>query len=513
MRISLLTLFIVLVSLFSLTAQKTDYIWLTGYGAIVPDYDSTCQCGFGITEFNFNQLPVLLSYDSLGINFGQANSIISDSSGNLCFYSNGSQIWNRSDEIMQNGDSLGWGPLFTYLDPAAHDEGLPFFEQAVILQSPLANNIYDMFYIYIDSIPNSDIPVPNKLLRTRIDMSANGGLGAVIEKDVPVLEEDNDFTISAVRHGNGRDWWLCTNRVPTNCHTMLLYNGSDSMTITEQCSGVVSPFTDVHACRFSPDGNYYITTNDSGQVDVFNFDRCNGKLNLLEQFVVPEIADSFQWFSSGLEFSPDSRFFYLMCSYRVFQYDLTATPIVSSRETIATYGYPGHYPSDYYWGQLAPDGKIYINSGFGTYYISVIDSPGNKGSACHFLDQSLNIHNYTAGLPYYPNYRLGALTQSQCDSLSSATQDARDAKERILKVFPNPAGNMVTVDYGFTDWTKGQPILSISNGLGQVVYEHTLPMYSGFQQIDVSRFETGVYQVFIKRENGVVATSKLIVIK
>ena len=174
------------------------------------------------------------------------------------------------------------------------------------------------------------------------------------------------------------------------------------------------------------------------------------------------------------------------------------------------YHYPGHDPSDYYWGQLAPDGKIYINGGSSGYYLSVIDSPNEKGSACGFRDQSMHIPSLTNGLPYNPNYRLGALTQSQCDSLSTATQDIRDAKEQILKVFPNPANDVTTIDYGFTDWNKGPVSLQITDALGQVVYTQPLPMYSGFQHVDISSFAAGLYNVAIKRSGATVGVSKLV---
>jgi|GEM_PF-441056 hypothetical protein len=492
-------------------AQKNDYIWLTGYDSNVPAYDSSCQCASGITKFDFNNSPVVIGYDSLRINFYCANSIISDSGGHLIFYSNGVQVRNSNDQLMQNGDSLGWGPFFSYVAPIDYNLGVPYCQLILTLPDPVSYNIYDIFYIYIDTINNSWLS-PNKILRARVDVNANGGKGSVIEKDVVVFNGVNDLTLSAVRHGNGRDWWLCTNQTSSNCHNLFLYTGSDTIAIESQCIGSIAPFGDLHACRFSPDGNFYITSSDSGQISIFDFDRCTGSLNLREEFIIPEIADSFEWWPTGIEFSSDSRFFYIFCSARIYQYDLTSYPIVNSKDTIAIYHYPGHYPTDYYWGQLAPDGKIYINGGSGSYYLSIIDNPEGKGVACNFLDQSFNLPSFTNGLPYNPNYRSGALTQSQCDSLSSSTQDIRNDKEKILKVFPNPTTDLATIDYGFTDWNKGAVSLEITDAFGQLIYTQPLPMYSGYQKIDVSRFAAGMYTVFIKRNNGVVASNKLVVV-
>jgi hypothetical protein len=489
-------------------AQKNDYIWLTGYDSS-NTFDTTCQCWFGITKFDFNQSPMLITHDSLGINFYRSNSIVSDSNGNLVLYSNGVQVRNTHDVILNNGDSLGWGPLFSYWNPTIYYTGMVYSQSLITLPNPRKQNIYDLFYVYIDTLSSVRLSF-TKLLHSRIDMSASGGRGSVITKDEVILQKDIDITISAVKHGNGRDWWLCTNQTQSNCHDLLLYTGDDSMKITKQCIGVTSPLGDAHSCRFSQDGNVYVTTNDSGQVDIFNFDRCNGTLTLHEQFTIAEIADSFQWMPTGIEFSPNSRFLYVFCSYRIFQYDLTASPIAASKTTIAKYHFLGHDPADYFWGQLAPDGKIYVASGGTTYYQSVIDSPDNKGSACGFLDQSMRLPTFSAGLPYNPNYRLGALPGSPCDTLTGLNEDVRADKEKIIKVFPNPATDMITFDYGFTDWSKGEIILEISNQLGQVVYTQKLPMYSGFQKIDVSNYASGMYTAFIKRNDSIVATVKFV---
>jgi hypothetical protein len=213
-----------------------------------------------------------------------------------------------------------------------------------------------------------------------------------------------------------------------------------------------------------------------------------------------------------MEFSANSRFLYIFCSYRIFQYDLTAETIANSKYLVGSYHYPGHHPSDYYWAQLAPDGKIYISGGSSSYYLSVIDSPDNKDTACGFLDQGMHIPTYIQGLPYNPNYRLGALTGSPCDTgtVSGLNELTRAAKEQILKIFPNPAGDYTVVDYGFTDWSKGPVSLVVMNDLGQLVYQQQLPMYSGYQKIDISRFASGMYMAVIKRGAGVVAVARFV---
>jgi hypothetical protein len=212
-----------------------------------------------------------------------------------------------------------------------------------------------------------------------------------------------------------------------------------------------------------------------------------------------------------MEFSADSRFLYIFCQYRIFQYDMTANPISSSKDTIATYrGFDGFFPIDYSWGQIGPDGKIYINNSDGGYVISVIDSPDGKGQACNFRDHSIELPTYIDAVPYYPNYRLGALAGSPCDTIPGLDGIAGVSKEQTLRIYPNPASDYTIVDYGFTDWSKGGVSLAVMNDLGQVVYQQQLPMYSGYQKIDISRFASGVYMAFIKRGTGVVAVARFV---
>jgi hypothetical protein len=112
-----------------------------------------------------------------------------------------------------------------------------------------------------------------------------------------------------------------------------------------------------------------------------------------------------------------------------------------------------------------------------------------------------------------PNYRLGPVKGSVCDTLGlDSLNGVRNTPyyEQILKIFPNPATDYTVIDYGFTDWNKGQVRLEVCNALGQLVYSQQLPMYSGYQKIDVSAFASGAYMAFIKRGTGVVAVAKFV---
>ena len=184
-------------------------------------------------------------------------------------------------------------------------------------------------------------------------------------------------------------------------------------------------------------------------------------------------------------------------------------------DTVGVYdGTHDIYPlavNNFFLAQLGPDGKIYINATNGIQSLHVINQPDLPGDSCQFAQHSFNLNTFNKeSLPNFPNYRLGSLKESPCDTLSTMTTEVRGIKEQILKVFPNPAVDLVTVDYGFTDWNKGAVSLEITDALGQVIVTQLLPMYSGYQRLDISRFASGLYNVAIKRSGATVAVAKLV---
>jgi len=115
---------------------------------------------------------------------------------------------------------------------------------------------------------------------------------------------------------------------------------------------------------FSPDGKYYAVFNsinqDLGQfIDVFSFDRCSGILS--NQRTMHLNMD----ISGGVAFLPNSRFLYVSSYIDLYQYDMWAADIESSKVKLAEFdnwqGVTGLFPT-YWLMQLAPDGKIYFFS-------------------------------------------------------------------------------------------------------------------------------------------------------
>jgi hypothetical protein len=276
------------------------------------------------------------------------------------------------------------------------------------------------------------------------------------------------------------------------------------------CGGDIFAINNFGPLKFSQDGSKLLSLAIYTGVNIFDFDRCTGVIT--NPVIIPNhmLADS-GWICEGLATSDNSRYLYVCMTKYVYQYDLWATDIAASVQTIAVYdGYAAPAGSVFYTAQNGPDGKIYISCGNTETDYHVIHKPEGRGDSCYFEQHSIHLPTPSAGVPSYPNYRLGALPASACDTLSGLNETARAEKEKAIKIFPNPASDVVTIDYGFTDWSKGEVTLQISNELGQVVYIQKLPMYSGFQKIDISSFGQGFYNASIKRNEAVIATAKFV---
>ncbi|MBL7797935.1 MAG: PKD domain-containing protein [Saprospiraceae bacterium] len=101
------------------------------------------------------------------------------------------------------------------------------------------------------------------------------------------------------------------------------------------------------------------------------------------------------------------------------QYDLWAANIPASRQVVAVYdGFKDPFSTTFYMLQLAPDGKIYGSATNGTQYLHVIHNPDVAGTDCQYQQHGIRLLKYNDfSLPNFPNYRLGPLDGSPCDTL------------------------------------------------------------------------------------------------
>ncbi|MCC6461004.1 MAG: PKD domain-containing protein [Saprospiraceae bacterium] len=398
-----------LLSLFILSsvlhAQKQDHVWFMGYGggAQSPPDDE-----FGNIIFDFNPIdrPDIQDAQEYDMNFDITNASICDPAGNLLFYTNGEVLYNHQHQRMENGDGL-------VEDPTGY--GYYMGQGALILNKPGSSHLY--YLIHTENYPSAGFGW--KLFRTTVDMSANNGLGRVIEKRQLLVQDSLAFgRLGAVRHANGNDWWFFIRKLETN----VLYRGLVQKTgITIDTVSVGLPVSEGGGqVTFSPDGRHYIVADDvsftqPAAIHVYDVDRCSGTFSQQRTHYI----DASPNYGIGVAVSPDSRYLYAFHTTVAYQYDLEAADIFSTEVLIGTFdGFvSGLYGTYFLYAQTAPDGRIYVSSWISTFHWHQVRFPTRNGLNCMFSQHDIEFPVYmNEGLPNHPNVRLGPIDGSACDT-------------------------------------------------------------------------------------------------
>ena len=487
----------------SLFGQKQDYIWLSGYesGAGI---DSFTGKMFGTTVLDFNSSNRTIRFDTLKMNFDFTNVSYCDSDGNLLFYSNGVHIRNSLDEKIENSDTMNAGYLMFEVYPGMLRDGYRLAQGIIVLEDPANRNNYYLIHSYIDTFLDQSLIFCKRINYTYLDMNANLGHGKAQVKDQTILDSLYGYELKATRHANGRDWWILVQRRNTNCYERILLDITGLHVLSPTCGGHGMGGLSGSAC-FSPDGSKYVYVSLQQGISLFDFDRCTGELSNPLYKPLRIFADS-GLIGIGTAFSPNNRFLYVNATIHCYQFDLWANDVWSSIDTVARYdGAYNPFASVFHTMQIAPDGKIYSGCGNGEFVYHVIERPDEKGDSCLFRQHGVDLPSYAGYcLPNFPNYRLGALTGSGCDTLT----DIELLQKGEILVYPNPATEFIIIDYGIINWNSGKAELQISNSLGQITYERTLPMFSGFQKIELTQFAVGAYVVTVTQNKQTIFSTK-----
>lgn len=348
----------------------------------------------GNAGLNFNTNPPTPLFDLPIINTFSTEgcSTISDSNGNMLFYTNGEKVWNRIFQVMSNGDNL-----------AGHNSST---QSSAIIPYPgtynFNENRFDKYFLvtlddYTVQAPNAE----DKGVRySEIDMSLDNGLGVVTQnKNIHLFGTTTTEKVCVVPHSNGCDFWVICKVVDSN--EFYSYHISINGFNTTPIISTTSFFVDARPGQMKVSPNHKLlsfvvsTSSDYFGFYVFNFDNTTGLIS--EKFSDTSSNENHY----GTEFSPDSKVLYKCSGNKIFQYDASSTTnneFVASKTTIisSTTGLLSM--------QLAPDGKIYIarpiiSSPMGR--IGVINNPNMLGLNCNYVaeQQSLGGRISLAGLP------------------------------------------------------------------------------------------------------------------
>ncbi len=404
---------------------------------------------------------------------------VSDSLGNLIFYAsaphyqltiNASQLakgvlFNSSHQVVSNGDSL---------------KSRSWYRELIIIPRP---DHYKQFYVFQTGVTMFDLNY------TKVDMNQNNGLGYCTQKNVLLDTGYITDGLAAIKHGNGRDWWLLYRKWTTGNNlyyaTLITPSGISPPIIQAIGNPIYAGFNRIIP---SPDGNSIMCITNSGLLTQLDFDRCTGIFSNEREYhsgqiVIPE----FEFWDGA--FSPDGSKFYSTAgdtTFYMYQFDLnqTVTNVFNTRiliDSIDTINYAGTAI------RLAPDNRIYTSTWYydnlhppypypDTLYnavnthLGVINYPDSLGLTCNYNPLSVYLGGARTyiGLPNNPDYTLGKLVNSICDTLTSLPQ-IHPPPEKLFVICNNPFTNSLElIDYSEVSKTAHVKII---NCLGEFLSE------------------------------------------
>ena len=344
---------------------------------------------------------------------------LSDAAGNLLFYTNGEQVWNRQHQVMAGGQSLGGNTRAAQGCAVLRVQGAAIPTAYVLTQqysSPAG--------LFAPGIP----------VAAEIQLNGAGGLGQVAQTGLPVVADsillrlgERQFAPyqALVRHANGRDCWLLTRLHQQGIFLATLLDGTGrwpcARTVVSRVlpSRIASSALRSGALVASPDGRTLLY-NDVGASYLLRFDPVTGQVSapLPLTHPAPTIPSDINPYALGGTFSPDGTRLYLNRIYQpganynspavqVVQYDLsagTAAAVAASGMEIYNVAAPTGTGNVPWYSQRGVDGVVYFSVN-GAPFLDAILSPNVRGRACRYTPayQQLGGRNALLALPVQPN--------------------------------------------------------------------------------------------------------------
>ncbi|MEP7196008.1 MAG: hypothetical protein ABI851_05770 [Saprospiraceae bacterium] len=390
----------------SLCAQKKlNNNWIFGY------WYTTDPNKAQLAELRFNDTGIIeiIKQDNKPIHIRSDIACISDKNGDLKIWSNNCSVFNSNYDTLIGDSQLKENRNRNYCD---NNGGWPFNNSVIILPWPGSDDLYHMFYTDDSGSIFADEKYGlffSYLYGAVIDFR-NNSLGEITE--VRKLLYNDTITVSnltACRHSNGKDWWICTPMDAKPCYALHTLSDSGYSFHHKQCIGTESFGLDDafgQAC-FSPNGKYYARYSGTKGIHFFKFNNSTGILS--DQLIIPEAIQPPYSLEGGICFSPNSRFLYQLQEGKyVFQYDVTESNIIASRVLIDTLDLTKSGQeriTNFQHAALGPDGRIYISGNGSNTYLNVINRPNCKGKDCELVQQAIKIPVLDeGGVPNVPHF-------------------------------------------------------------------------------------------------------------
>ena len=403
---------------------------------------------------------------SSSIESNEGCSSISDNAGNLLFYTDGRNVWDRNNVLMPNGNyNAGTGlmgdPSSTQSGVIVPKKGDPNIYYIFTVDEPHHQNaaVYpDQFpgpYEDGSTVPSQDDGYNNGFNYSIVDLSvigSNGSIGDVVTRNthlVTYVPDDPDQIkykcsekVTAVKNSSGSGYWVITHFVNKFYAFEVTSAGVNPVPVTSTLTPVVPVSgyrrNSIGCIKASPNGKKVAiahvqistltgSTQQNGGIWLYDFDNETGILSnplTISQDTMPY----------GVEFSQKTKKLYVSYDNSftnfggVHQYDLESSDIPASDILIAPTPQSGTL-------QLGPNGKIYravVNSPT----LDVINNPEENGLLCNYTTGGVNLSPGTCyfGLPHFITsyFSVNIIASNKC--FGNVTQFVLDTDDDFTPV-------------------------------------------------------------------------------
>lgn len=413
---------------------------------------------------------------------------ISDTNGNLLFYTDGINVWDSTHSQMSNGFGLhgDWSS----------------FNSAAIVPKPNSDHLY---YIFTTPAYAGHWTGNTAFEYSIVDMSLNGGLGDLVTKNI-VLFSTAIEQLGVVQHKNKQDYWVVAHEAFSNNFKAYLVSSSGVSSTPVVSSigfsnGGYTPDCWGCACsylKFSQSGCKMVCTYPNNDTfEIFDFDNNSGTvLNPLTVNIFYPVAASF---------SPNNNLLYLgsyvndsIFEEKIYQFDLSSNSeagILSSKVTISSN--IGMMTTM----QIAPDGKMYCTK-YQDNYLAVINNPNNYGVSCNFVENGFYLGGRLS-LTGLPNFVQSYFVNDTIEYYCSSAGISEILDNNSFSIYPTPFSNQLTFD----NTNSEQISVSLFNFSGEQILQET---FTNTTTIKTEGLSSGIYFYQLRDVNGFVMSGKVI---
>ncbi len=345
---------------------------------------------------NVTNIPTVNNASGSRVNYNVEGCAIANDpiTGDVLFATDGTTVYNSANQQMANGNALGGINSNTTAQAAA------------ISVVPDCTN--KLFYIFTNTANHNGSPTtPGVLSYSIVDMTQNGGLGAVIIKN-QVIRNDLDEGMLVVANTAENKFWLVSKVDKINNYIVISIpsNPADfaaNTTITPSpppASSGVASLNNTFSLSYSKAAKKIALAlwSPAAVVATVAFDESTGAIGacqIIDRMAFNGTNDGTTSQIVDCEFSPDGSKLYTgnLGAVNIYQYDLSQSPIVRTvvfnDPALAVSGQAGGF-------KLGPDGAIYYRFSVAAPAIHKINKPNLTGALCQFQQNVLSIPSAAA---------------------------------------------------------------------------------------------------------------------